>query len=147
MLTVIQPQQQTTTQPTILKVADGVWYAGESEGILQFTCDKSQAARITPEALPHVVKACKAAGYGKQRKAARTLTHPEVAKKQKSFRYMVNLYSLDLDAWGIPADDITLDVVVTEPTAEAVENFLKTLGWLTDWKIASIWEPEDCDEF
>ncbi len=150
MLTQSQQPPATTaypTQPAILKVAPGLWYAGVRDGILQFTCDKEQAVTITPEAFPGVVEECKKAGYGKQQKADRTLTHPEAAEKPQSFRYLVRLYSLDLDFEGDPCEEFTLDVVVVEPTAKAVIQLVTALGWLDDWRMGPIWQPEDCTEF
>ncbi len=140
------PKQSYPIQPAILKVADGVWYAGYSQGVLQFTCDPEQATVIAPEAFPHVVEECKKAGYGK--KADRTLTHPEAAEKPQSYRYFVRLYSLDLDFEGDPCEEFTLDVVVVEPTAKAVIQLVTALGWLDDWRMGPIWQPEtEADEF
>ncbi len=150
MLTQSPQQTPTTTayptQPAILKVAPGLWYAGVCDGALQFTVNQSEATVITPEAFPGVVEACKKAGYGKQ-KADRTLTHPEATEKPQSFRYFVRLYSLDLDFEGDPCEEFTLDVVVVEPTAKAVIQLVTALGWLDDWRMGPIWQPEDCDEF
>ncbi len=159
MNTLTQPQQTPTTayptQPAILKVAPGLWYAGVCDGVLQFTIDQSEAVRITPEAFPGVVEACKKAGYGKgqqpadepQTEISAYLTDPQVHQVAQGYRYMVKLFTKAVDYWGVPSDVSTLDVVVTDPTEAAVTELVRLFGWLTDWTIAAIWEPEDCSEF
>ena len=78
------------------------------------------------------------------------LTAPQVQPTQ-AHRYMVELASndLELDAYGeaVPKDFKTLDVVVSEPTIEALTTLLQVTGYLNGYGIVSHWIPEDCDCF
>ena len=66
-------------------------------------------------------------------------------------RYFVELasHASELDAYGVevPSDYKTLDVVVTEPTNDAIEVLLRAAGHLEDYSIVRRWVPEDCDCF
>lgn len=69
----------------------------------------------------------------------------------KAHRFLVELASndLELDAYGeaVPKNFKTLDVVVSEPTKEAITTLLQVAGHLDNWGIVSHWIPEDCDCF
>ena len=80
------------------------------------------------------------------------LTAPQVlAAPAHSHRYMVELASIEvvLDARGVPVPASTkiLDVLVVDPTAEAIATFLKAIGHLNGFKIVRHWQEEDCDCF
>ncbi len=80
------------------------------------------------------------------------LTAPEaLAQPALATRYMVELASneVELDAYGVPvpSDYKRLDVVVTEPTFDAIEQLLQITGNLDGWGIVNHWTPEDCDCF
>ncbi len=78
---------------------------------------------------------------------SKIITHPGAAQAPESFRYMVKLFTKAVDYWGVPDNDTVIDVVALEATEAAVTELVKAAGWLKSWTIASIWQPEDCDEF
>lgn len=76
------------------------------------------------------------------------LTAPEVrTTKQRTYRYFVELASIKLDYWGIPESTTMVDVVVLEPTKEAIELLIAASGWLSGYRVISHWVPSDCAEF
>ncbi len=60
---------------------------------------------------------------------------------------MVEVASDELDFDGIPLDFETLDVVVGEPTKQAIELLIDTKPWLKGYTVVNYWQPEDCDCF
>lgn len=78
---------------------------------------------------------------------AHYLTAPNAQKTQRTYRYMVEMVSheLELDRNGIPVpkDCQTVDVVVTEPGVEAITALLMATGWLDGYRMASYSTPED----
>lgn len=74
------------------------------------------------------------------------LTAPEVQPTQ-AHRYMVELASNDIDFEGVPVAFKTLDVVVTEPTLDAISVLLQSSGHLNGWGLVDHWIPQDCDCF
>lgn len=77
------------------------------------------------------------------------LTAPQALVKPvpMTYRYMVELASDELDYEGVPERFITVDVVVTEPTPEAIALLLKSASWLEGYTIVSYWQPDGCTEF
>lgn len=69
------------------------------------------------------------------------------ATKQRTYRYFVELASSKLDCQGVPETSRIVDVVVLEPTKEAIQQLITAAGWLQDYKIISHWIPDDCSEF
>jgi len=78
--------------------------------------------------------------------ARETLTAPAVAH-----RYMVEMASIatELNAEGIPVPVATevLDVLVAEPSLDAITKFLTSKGLLEGFQIMKHWVPTDCDCF
>jgi len=78
--------------------------------------------------------------------APETLTAPATA-----CRYMVELAStkIELTADGVPVPVATevLDVLVPEPTLDAITKFLTSRGLLEGFQIMKHWVPADCDCF
>lgn len=76
------------------------------------------------------------------------LTAPQVlAQPTQAHRYMVDLASNDLDFEGVPTSYKTVDVVVDEPTEDAIATLLQDGGHLEGYGIVKCWTPEDCDCF
>jgi len=75
------------------------------------------------------------------------LTAPDAREtKQQTYRYFVELASNELGYEGVPERFRIVDVVVMEPTQEAIESLIAAAGWLDGWRIVSNWVPveEDC---
>lgn len=80
------------------------------------------------------------------------LTAPEtLAQPTIAHRYMVELASneleLDRDGIPVPVDYKTVDVVVTEPTEQAIKTLIAATSWLAGYTMVSHWVPDDCAEF
>ena len=50
--------------------------------------------------------------------------------KQRTYRYLVELASNQLDREGVPERFVSVDVVVLEPTKAAIETLIAAAGWL-----------------
>lgn len=79
-------------------------------------------------------------------------TAPEVfATPALAQRYMVELVSTakEIDAQGVPVPTHTktVDVVVVEPSLDAIKLLLATAGHLEGYEVVKHWIPEDCDCF
>jgi len=59
------------------------------------------------------------------------------------YRYFCELASNKLDDEGVPEYFRVVDVVVLEPTKEAILQLLAAAEWLRDWGLVSYWTPED----
>lgn len=74
--------------------------------------------------------------------APETLTSPASAH-----RFMVELASneLVLDAQGVPVpkDYIKIDVVLLEPTEQAIKTLIAATSWLKGYTMVNHWVPED----
>jgi hypothetical protein len=77
------------------------------------------------------------------------LTAPESTKTDRTYRYFVELALDKLDHEGVPERFQIIDVVVLEPTEEAIKILIAAAGWLDGWSMVSCWVPEadDCDCF
>lgn len=75
------------------------------------------------------------------------LTAPKAEKSQRTYRYMCQLASneLELDCDGIPVPKHfqIVDVVVTEPTEAAIITLIAAAGWLDGYTMVSHWVPDD----
>lgn len=69
-----------------------------------------------------------------------------VEQKLTGHRFIVELASheVELDTWGIPVpvDFKTIDVVVTEPTREAISAQIVDYQWLKGYSIVDYWQPD-----
>lgn len=70
------------------------------------------------------------------------LTAPEAIGAKQSYRYYVELASEQRDWEGVPELTRTIDVVVQEPTGNAIAQLIKACGWLKGYELVSYWEPD-----
>jgi len=79
------------------------------------------------------------------------LTAPQAEKTQRTYRYLVEMASneLELDRDGIPVPKHLqiVDVVVTEPGVKAIKALIAATDWLSGYTTVSHWIPSDCSEF
>lgn len=75
------------------------------------------------------------------------LTAPETKTAKKTYRYYVELHSIECDYEGVTIDYCMVDCVVTEPTLKAIEELIAAAVQMEGYKIAYCWVPTDCDEF
>lgn len=77
------------------------------------------------------------------------LTDSAIAPGSSSYRFFVELASneVELDAYdqAVPVAFKTLDILVVEPTIEAIRKLVAAQNWLSDWSIVDYWQPDpDC---
>lgn len=78
------------------------------------------------------------------------LTDAEICPgSPNSYRFFVELASneVELDAYDepVPVAFKTLDVLVVEPTIEAIRRVIANQNWLKDFSIVDYWQPDpDC---
>lgn len=60
-----------------------------------------------------------------------------------SYRFFAELASCELDPEGIPEYFRTIDVVVAEPTQEAIEKEITSRPWLKGYSLISYWTVDD----
>ncbi|OWY63653.1 hypothetical protein B7486_51875 [cyanobacterium TDX16] len=74
------------------------------------------------------------------------VTCPEVSvQKLVGHRYFVELVSNQRelqDNRAVPVSTQVIDVVVVEPTLQAIEQLLASCGWLEEWQIVSYSQPD-----
>jgi hypothetical protein len=75
------------------------------------------------------------------------LTAPQAIASPSTYRYMVELASDRLDRDGVPLEFKTIDVLVTEPTEEAINLLLQSANWLEGFTMVDYWQPDGCIEF
>lgn len=81
------------------------------------------------------------------------LTAPEtLAQPTLAHRFLVELASdkteLDCEGVPVPKEFKTIDVVVLEPTEQAIKTLIAAADWLKGYSLVSFWTPEDgCTEF
>lgn len=63
--------------------------------------------------------------------------------RARTYRYFVELASNKLDYEGVPEHYQIVDVVVTEPTVEAIQTLIAATGWLEGHTMVSHWVPAD----
>ncbi|OWY63472.1 hypothetical protein B7486_52965 [cyanobacterium TDX16] len=77
------------------------------------------------------------------------VTCPQVsAQKLVGHRFFVELVSKQVelqDDRAVPVCTQDIDVVVVEPTLEAIEQLLASYGWLESWQICSYSQPDALD--
>lgn len=75
------------------------------------------------------------------------LTAPTAQKTKLTYRYFAELASNELDYEGLATHYQVIDVVVLEPTEEAVKTLIAAAGWLKGYTLVSFWSPQpDSDE-
>jgi len=76
------------------------------------------------------------------------LTSPEArTAKTRTYRFYVELASTNCDYEGVPEWTRTIDVVVSEPTLEAITQLIAACEWLQGYELVSFWQPEDSAPF
>jgi len=74
------------------------------------------------------------------------VTCPQIySQKLVGHKFFVELVSRKCelqDNRAVPVSTQTLDVVVVEPTLQAVEQLLAVTGWLESWQIVSYSRPD-----
>jgi hypothetical protein len=69
------------------------------------------------------------------------LTAPDAIGAKQWYRYYVDLASEERDCEGVPEFTRTIDVVVTQPTIEAIASIVAACSWLKGYEIVSYNEP------
>lgn len=69
------------------------------------------------------------------------LTAADAIGAKQCYRYYVELASSQRDCEGVPEFTRTIDVVVTQPTPEAISQLIAACSWLKDYSIVSYNEP------
>lgn len=77
------------------------------------------------------------------------LSATSAQKTERTYRYFVELTSNKLDHEGVPERVQIVDVVVLEPSEEAIYILIAAAGWLDGWSMVSCWVPDtsDCNCF
>ena len=76
------------------------------------------------------------------------LTAPEVKNATSAYRFIVELYSLQVDRYGTPVDYDLLDVLVCDPTQAGIEQLLESKGYSREqWQLVDYWMPCPEDPF
>ena len=70
------------------------------------------------------------------------LTSPEATDGAESYRFYVQLWSLQTDEEGEPVDFEMADVLVCEPSFKAIAQLLRVAGWLEQWQVVDYWMPD-----
>ncbi len=70
------------------------------------------------------------------------LTSDTAYSSPNQYRYFVELASTKTDYEGIPEFWRVIDLVVAEPTKEAVENAITECEWLKGFELVSYFEPD-----
>jgi hypothetical protein len=70
------------------------------------------------------------------------VTASTTQKTERTYRYFVELASNKLDHEGVPESFQIVDVVVLEPTEEAIKTLIAAAGWLAGYTMVSHWTPE-----
>jgi hypothetical protein len=71
----------------------------------------------------------------------RYLTAPDAIGAKQSYRYYVELASEQRDFEGVPEFTRTIDVVVTQPTYDAIASLVAACSWLKGYEVVSYNEP------
>lgn len=76
------------------------------------------------------------------------LTTPEAQTATQIYRFYCQLAHRETDWEGVTLHTRMIDVVVTEPTREALADLIMGCEWLADYQLVSFHLPEDgCSEF
>jgi len=77
------------------------------------------------------------------------VTCPQIySQKLVGYKFFVELVSKQVEFQDdrlVPVRTQILDVVVVEPTREAIERLLASCGWLEQWQIVSYSRPDATD--
>ncbi|MDZ4876784.1 MAG: hypothetical protein CLLPBCKN_006601 [Chroococcidiopsis cubana SAG 39.79] len=65
------------------------------------------------------------------------LTAPDAISAKQSYRYYVDLVSVQRDYQGVPEFTRTIDVVVTQPSKEAIVSLVAACSWLKGYEVIS----------
>lgn len=65
----------------------------------------------------------------------------DALQAKQSYRYIVELTSKRLDYQGVPEFTRTIDLLVTQPTLEAIKQLVATCSWLKGYEVVSYNEP------
>lgn len=65
------------------------------------------------------------------------LTAPDAAGAKQWYRYYVEIASKQLNFEGVPEFTRTIDVVVAQPTQEAITQLINACGWLEGYGLVS----------
>jgi len=69
---------------------------------------------------------------------------------QEQYRFFVKLASneVEVDPWDepVPANFKAIDVVVTQPTQEAIATLIASYDWLKEYSIVHYWQESE-DEY
>ncbi|MDZ4879101.1 MAG: hypothetical protein CLLPBCKN_008539 [Chroococcidiopsis cubana SAG 39.79] len=69
------------------------------------------------------------------------LTAPDAVGAKQWYRYYVDLASEERDYQGVPEFTRTIDVVVTQPSKEAIASLVAACSWLKGYSVVSYNEP------
>jgi len=69
------------------------------------------------------------------------LTAAEAIGAKQSYRYYVDLASEQRDYQGVPEFTRTIDVVVTQPSRDAIAQLVAACSWLKGYEVVSYNEP------
>jgi len=69
------------------------------------------------------------------------LTAPDAIGAKQCYRYYVDLISVQRDYQGVPEFTRTIDVVVTQPTQDAIVSLVAACSWLKGYEVISYREP------
>lgn len=67
------------------------------------------------------------------------LTAPAAQKTKLTYRYFAELASNKLDYEGLAEHYQVINVVMLEPTEEAVKTLIAAAGWLKGYTLVSFW--------
>jgi hypothetical protein len=70
------------------------------------------------------------------------LTSDTAHTSPNQYRYFVELASTKLDPDGVPEFWRVIDLVVAQPTKEAVKSAIAQCEWLKGYELVSYWEPD-----
>lgn len=62
------------------------------------------------------------------------------------YRYFAELASKELDHEGIPVRFKTIDVLVLEPTRDAIAQLINSCEWLSEYSLVDFWSPTPDEE-
>ncbi len=70
------------------------------------------------------------------------LTETGAQTARISYRYFCELASLEVDFEGLSLHYQVIDVVVLEPTEQAIKNLIASAGWLRGYILVKFWAPQ-----
>ncbi len=70
------------------------------------------------------------------------LTAPTAQETKLTYRYFAELASNEFDYEGLATHYRVIDVVVLEPTEEAIKTLIAATGWLKGYALVDFWSPQ-----